>query len=301
MGYECVDRGSDRCPCVLMEAGQCYSCTMIRDGKCSCEEAAGWKGSCPYTEYVQGCRGHSFEYEGEILEKEQYSDTLWVVKISAPEGIIMRCRQPGVFMMAEADGWRTPLSVLRAEERGLEFAVQPVGPKTKWLLKQERWKLTGPYYSGLLGMDRDDWKQDALIIAKGTAAAPFICGRSLFTGNVTLYMDSDKLSDNFIQEYVCGHEDNIQYRAAVLTDEECMERCRNLVKAAAAEGSQRIWLLVSPYYVRELAGNLPKEVRESIIVPNPANMCCGEGVCGACSHTDENGMTVRLCKCVDKW
>ena len=51
MKYKCADRGSLRCPCVLMEAGQCYACAMAREGKCDCSED--WQGVCPYNEYLQ--------------------------------------------------------------------------------------------------------------------------------------------------------------------------------------------------------------------------------------------------------
>ena len=37
--------------------------------------------------------------------------------------------------------------------------------------------------------------------------------------------------------------------------------------------------------------------KEQLIIPNPANLCCGTGLCGSCSHTDKDGLTVRLCKC----
>ena len=50
MSYICADRGTDCCPCALMEAGQCYTCGMISRGKCDCN--SGWQGVCPYSEYV---------------------------------------------------------------------------------------------------------------------------------------------------------------------------------------------------------------------------------------------------------
>ena len=51
MEHKCVDLGSDRCPCILMEVSQCYVCQMIRTGKCNCGSL--WQGVCPYTEYLQ--------------------------------------------------------------------------------------------------------------------------------------------------------------------------------------------------------------------------------------------------------
>ena len=51
MEYVCTDRGTAKCPCALMAAGQCYTCGMLSRGKCDCR--AGWQGVCPYNEYVQ--------------------------------------------------------------------------------------------------------------------------------------------------------------------------------------------------------------------------------------------------------
>ena len=71
MEYRCVDRGSLRCPCTLMEAGQCYTCTMSREGKCDCSES--WQGVCPYNEFLQrGCEtvlkdGLPEEFDAEVF------------------------------------------------------------------------------------------------------------------------------------------------------------------------------------------------------------------------------------------
>jgi len=56
--------------------------------------------------------------------------------------------------------------------------------------------------------------------------------------------------------------------------------------------------MVSPYFLGRLTELLDIDKRE-IIAPNHVNMCCGEGICGACSHTDAQGVTVRGCKCFD--
>lgn len=59
-----------------------------------------------------------------------------------------------------------------------------------------------------------------------------------------------------------------------------------------------VFLMVSPYFLGRLTELLDIDKRE-IIAPNHVNMCCGEGICGACSHTDAQGVTVRGCKCFD--
>ena len=54
--------------------------------------------------------------------------------------------------------------------------------------------------------------------------------------------------------------------------------------------------MTSPYFVQRISEEAQIPMRQ-IIFPNHANMCCGEGICGACSHTDNDGTTVRACKC----
>ena len=33
------------------------------------------------------------------------------------------------------------------------------------------------------------------------------------------------------------------------------------------------------------------------VLSNNHSMCCGEGICGACLCTDNNGKAQRMCKC----
>lgn len=303
MKYVCIDRGSQYCPCHLMEVGQCYTCTMIREGRCSCDQAAGWQGVCPYTEFLQYGSKPSPKasmIQAPIIERKIYSADLVVVKVNVSRGYAQKCRKPGTFVMAEALGYKIPLSVLKTErdaEAGwlLHFAIKPAGPKTLQLLREdcESWKLTGPFYNGLINSEVLDLQNPSLIIAKGTALAPFICGMKDMTHNMTeLYLDMDKLSDDFAKTYLDGQP----YTTVSLTIEEEVQTLKRLIKEKMEEKKDcNLLLLVSPYYAAKLTEGL--DTVERIVQPNPANMCCGEGICGACSHTDANGMTVRLCKC----
>ena len=112
MNYVCADRGSEHCPCRLMESGQCYTCTMVSEGRCSCEERAGWQGICPYSEYIQQggmIRPDSWDQPAvfRILSKTSFARNLSVVRVAVPSGLAEKCRRPGSYMMAEAlDGVR---------------------------------------------------------------------------------------------------------------------------------------------------------------------------------------------------
>ena len=115
MEYRCVDVGTEKCPCILMEAGQCYTCRMCWDGVCACGES--WRGSCPYTTWLQqGGRIQDAPRVSEalILSVREYAPHLSVVTLSVPRGLAQRCRTLGTYIIVESLGWHIPLSVLRS-------------------------------------------------------------------------------------------------------------------------------------------------------------------------------------------
>ena len=127
------------------------------------------------------------------------------------------------------------------------------------------------------------------VIAKGTAIAPFINMRVgvLSQTQVKLLVDDDKLTEDFLADYLC---DCLWEKVSLAENEE---------KALAAiDGAAWVMLLASPYYTERILGMRP-ERKNDIITANHANMCCGAGICGACSYTDKDGVTVRRCRCID--
>lgn len=307
MNYKCVDRGSTRCPCALMDAGQCYTCTMSREEKCDC--SIDWQGVCPYNEFLQGGRmpamkgGLPEEFAAEVLGIKEYSGQLAVVRLGVDRGFARRCRCPGSFITASALGCRVPLSVLQTGWDGgwIEIALQPAGPKTKTLLKScldhgardNRklscvWKIAGPFEAGLLNRGRLRVSEPLTVIAKGTAIAPFINLRKgyLQGTQVKLLVDDDKLTEKFLVDYMadCSWE-----RVSLAEDEDKI--------LAAIDGSAQVMLLASPYFTERFLG-MRSDRKGDIITANHANMCCGAGICGACSYTDKDGVTVRRCRCI---
>ena len=302
MNYHCSDRGTEHCPCHLMESGQCYTCTMISKNICSCEDKAGWQGTCPYMEYLQ--RGSLIDQEPcdrpaayPILSKTYFAPDLAVIEAEVPLGLSEQCQQIGIYMMAEVLGWRTPLSVLRSRPGALEFLVKDAGLKTRALLREAEnagvWYMAGPYYNGLPGSSQLK-EVPELVIARGVAAAPLIHmldGAGL-RGNCILYLDDEGLTETLLQEYL----ENVQYQKIRLREESEQLLMHRLIYEKTAAGCP-VLLLVSPYYGELLCSGL-SELQETLVIrPNPANLCCGMGICGSCSHTDSDGVTVKLCKC----
>lgn len=312
-----------------MEAGQCYACVLSRNGKCDC--SADWQGVCPYNEFLQGA-GNSAEGPGmppefnvRISGIKNYSEQLSVVKLTVSRGLAWRCRREGSFITASALGCRTPLSVLCTgfchgectyEEEGdewgwIEVAVQPAGPKTKELIRlaeqagscgNKSWKISGPFEAGLLNKERLNMEEPLTVIAKGTAIAPFInimetCSREKACG-IRLLVDTEKLTDDFLKEYLNGCRGVGTDTDSVGFSWKRISLAEDTAKITSAiDDSSQIMLLASPYYTEKYSGLRP-ERKDDIITANHANMCCGAGICGACSFTDADGVTVRRCKCV---
>ena len=313
MAYICMDRGTDKCPCALMEAGQCYTCSMIQTGKCSC--SCGWQGVCPYTEYKQ--RGSSVIEPKEtrnfvVAERHDFSPSLSVVTLKVPFAYSTKCREKGAFMMVCKDQWQIPISVIESytvkEEEGLpegriKLAINAAGPKTIGLLKRcsagSVWNVRGPYFTGLVRKEIYDPKALSIVAAKGIALMPLLNMKQEIGGNLAgFYLDRSKLPEEFESEYLS----DLQYEEADLTYriEETAENIHRSYKFCmeSTDRKPNVFLMVSPYFLGRLTELLDIDKRE-IIAPNHVNMCCGEGICGACSHTDAQGVTVRGCKCFD--
>lgn len=400
MEYRCVDVGSEKCPCILMEAGQCYTCRMCRENVCACGES--WRGSCPYTTWLQqgGCAQEAPRVsEASILAVREYAPHLSVVTLSVPRGLAQRCRTLGAYIIVESLGWQIPISVLRstyaagtashttpaaastagaapagsASTSGsastdiqsasiktdtdlipasavpsaidaagggqIEIAIQPIGPKSRALLQDltAPWRIRGPFYGGLtaLGSGVLHPADPLLVIAKGTAIAPFInmlerfcqagtqdistaCQTQSLTPGLRLLIDGDKLTADFLTDYLKTQEgQSIPWQPIRLASE--MERAAALI----AESRQTLFL-ASPYYaaqakkaflksaafdgaarvqhstcgLKDREDAISQAQNRCLLLPNHANICCGIGICGACSETDGDGVTMRKCKCV---
>ena len=180
--------------------------------------------------------------------------------------------------------------------------MQPAGPKTKELLKSCRsrevrdnrklsgvWKISGPFEAGLLNRERLNRTEPLTVIAKGTAIAPFINMKESFLQgtHIKLMVDEDKLAEDFLVDYLA----DCPWEKVSLAEDE------GKILDAIDEAAQ-VMLLASPYYTERFLG-MRLERKDDIITANHANMCCGAGICGACSYTDKDGVTVRRCRCVD--
>ena len=305
MNYICADRGTDKCPCVLMETGQCYTCGMISRGKCDCPPS--WQGVCPYNEYMENGRrvmSKTKDWELEIKSVEDFSANLKVITLEVTMGFALECRKMGSFLMVSAGGYKTPVSVMESKTPPpsyVKLAIYVTGPKTTAIDKIAetggKLKVSGPFSNGMINSEKFDSKRLSLIIGKGMAIMPVLnCKDAVGSGLVGMYLDESKLTGEFLGKYVSQLEyTRLNMDAELEILKTAVENdCSYCMEHTGQKPN--IFLMVSPYYKELIMEKCGLDAKETI-VPNHANMCCGEGVCGACSHTDKDGITVRMCKC----
>ena len=148
----------------------------------------------------------------------------------------------------------------------IEIAIQPIGPKSRALLQDltAPWRIRGPFYGGLtaLGSGVLHPADPLLVIAKGTAIAPFInmlerfcqagtqdistaCQTQSLASGLRLLIDADKLTADFLTDYLKTQDGQpIPWQPIRLASE--MERAAMLI----AESRQTLFL-ASPYYAAQ--------------------------------------------------
>ena len=304
---KCIDAGREGCPCGLTASGDCLICSKL-NGK-NCDDCS-WQGACIHNLYQQnGQRPDKgrIAQEMPIDDVRVYSPDFQVFLIKADRGFCQRAARAGAYVFVRGQGddlwYDTPISVLKSEpNKGLlHLAVCGGGPKSKGLLAQRNSLLVrGVYGNGLVGQaSLVENPQNTFVFAKGVAIAPL---RNYLDGgmrygkylkNLQLFVDVEKTGLDFLKDYFGDLPvESIQVCDFTAFDFSCME----------AGPGDNVFALTSPYYVEQIASARVQrsgtDRRGGFVRPAEGNLCCGEGICGACTCVDPKGNTIRRCKVV---
>lgn len=306
VSYDCIDAGSENCPCYLAATGDCLTCTRLQ-GKDYCDCC--WKGVCIYNEFIQGNRkvnNPRREFEASIVEKKFYGEDLVVFIIQVDKGFALKSSKPGTYLFMRGTGlepyYDVPISVMKADiENGqLHLAVKVISAKTKILLMEdEKILLRGPYRNGIQGireiMDKKNKRNKTLVISKGIGIAPGLLFSDYVNNNcqVDFIIDTEKISKELVGDYLSDGPGTVKYMNLNDTNSEEM-----IKKIMEEEAYQSVLVLASDYFVENLS-KLAKEVLYNVAVgiSNNCHICCGEGLCGACTCINKEGHTIKMCKC----
>lgn len=300
----CIDAGTENCPCYLALTDDCLTCSRLQGKDC---QQCNWQGVCIYNEFIQGNKtvnNPRKDFEADVLEVKSYDEDLLVMVIRVDRGFALKCNRPGIYVFIgnpELSAYhKTPISILKSDvtKGEIHLAVKIHSAKTKALLGLEKVTIRGPYKTGLIG-DLTPVKR-ALVLSKGIGIAPGIHYTDCqVVGCIVDFMiDLEKINQSLLDSYLEGEWfekriEKIEYIS--FAGEHAFEKVKEKIIAGSYDS---VLILASDYFVEtlsEMIGTISPNI--NIIHSNNANMCCGEGVCGACTCVDKDGNVVKRCKC----
>ncbi|MFZ5965806.1 MAG: sulfide/dihydroorotate dehydrogenase-like FAD/NAD-binding protein [Bacillota bacterium] len=301
---ECIDAGSEYCPCYLAEVNECITCSHLQ-GKNYCD--CNWRGVCIYQEYTwcgNKKKNVREEVNAEIVERKEINHNAILMKIKVSKTLARQLKQPGSYIFVrdaeKPKFFDTPMSIMHADEQNglIEIAIQIVGAKSKALLNcKDKIVVKGPYWNGLIGIKnlKTLKEKNVLVVARGIALAPAVLAIEYFIKNknhVTFFMDPGRIENIFINSYIqdlpiTKIQINLRRGEGLRTVTEMIEgESIDLIYSGGADKLHRILL--------EKVERADKKI--DFVSTNNHEICCGEGICGACCTYTNEGELVKMCK-----
>lgn len=309
---DCIDAGSDYCPCYLAETGECLICSQLQ-GKTFCD-CKNWKGVCIYQEYVWNGRRMKEQRRNiscELVDKKIVSQDVIIIKIRVNKTMARELNQPGAYVFlrkVDVPGYfDTPMSVMAVNEKEgtADIAVQVRGVKSKALNKEgDMISLRGPYWNGVLGLKfiKGLRHSSALLVLRGIgqASAVPVARKLRAAGNrVEVILDQGRSGVNFagisFLDLGCKiTEKPLLDRKTLQIPQETQEYIKarimdNGIRLVYSGGSDKLNTGMAL-----VLASLPDKVY--FACSNNARFCCGEGICGSCHTRLGDGSRVKTCK-----
>lgn len=100
---DCIDCGTEYCPCHLAESGECIMCSQLQ-GECFCD-CVNWKGVCVYQElFNNGMKAKEGRktYNCEVTFAEEIDEGVIMIKFIAPHKLAIDLVKPGSYIIPES-------------------------------------------------------------------------------------------------------------------------------------------------------------------------------------------------------
>lgn len=313
MGYsdcDCVDAGSEFCPCFLAETGDCLICSQLQGLPfCDCVH---WKGVCIFQEYVW--RGERIASPREIddagiVRKAKVSSNTYLLRLGVGAEMARKLNMPGSYIFIREKGkpsiFDAPMSVMDADENEgtVDILLQRRGSKTKFAEGGGKDVcVRGPYYNGIMGLKYLKMLKGGgcIIAARGIAQSPAVMVakklRSLGS-EVTVLLDPGRSRTDFSKSYF--EQLGCDVRKTVLLDGARMSGDASaLLTQAIGERNAALIFSGGSDLLHKSILKLKDEIDRNIMFccTNNARICCGEGICGSCGIRDIEGRRIKACK-----
>lgn len=310
MDYEikdCIDAGTEYCPCHLAETGDCILCSHLQ-GKDFCD-CTNWKGVCIYQEYVwNGCtsKQERVNFLCKISKKELLDDNLVKFTLLTRHKLVQDLSQPGSFVFVRNPEtsiyFDAPISIMDTDikENTLTFVIEIKGIKTKMinrLNENDNILIKGPFWNGVLGLKSVYNSKDgvSIILARGIGIAPMIpVMKKLYAnGNrIVAIIDKANLSEIFINDYL--EECNADLIELNMLDNGKLSKELNSIIDKYEKSANLFFCSGPDIFISNILDKLQNTT--NVACCNNAKMCCGEGICGTCSTRYKGHVVKKLCK-----
>ncbi|MCC5909904.1 MAG: sulfide/dihydroorotate dehydrogenase-like FAD/NAD-binding protein [Clostridiaceae bacterium] len=302
--WQCIDAGSDYCPCYLAETMDCITCSHLQ-GKEFCD--CNWRGVCIY---------QAFAFEGDkkkvpredmealIVKKEEHGSNITIFTLKVPHYMARQLSQPGSYIFVRNKKlnqyFDAPISIMSTDIRKdlIKIAIEIHGIKTKSIKDvNDSILIRGPYWNGIFGLEylKQTKDSNSLIIARGIAQAPAMLLINYLLNNnnqIDVIIDEGSSNYNFMKEFYGNENVNI-VKECDLYDLEVIDY---IDKKIALKNYSLIFVGASNFLQNKLLNNIESLKNKKIVTLNSNEICCGEGICGACTVHDVNGIPIRTCK-----
>lgn len=308
---KCSNYASDTCPCELAEEGKCIVCSMNRgESTCDCTDTVSY---CIEQELINNggkAKAHRPDIEGKITYVREFRDELKFIRFVVPDITPFMNRDVGTYVFMRLNSstfYDVPLSVMYDDinVNTLAVLIKIRGVKTskfKDLKVGDRITLRGPYYNGVMGR-RDIAgfnNSKAYVFCKGIGFMPSIhVIEDLRRNNneVKIYIDSGDFDNRLIYLIKKLYDMEVNEFKACDESGDLTEEYRDILGEMLSDGCKLIHMGLSNYLIKKSIRELERIGYNSrITFINNAKLCCGEGVCGACTKDIGANHSVHLCK-----
>ena len=308
----CADYGSRFCPCILAVTGGCVVCSQV-NGKAFCDcKASG--GICIKQELLRNggkANPGRLTYECEVISVIHY-DGLVFLRVKVPISLEREVKRPGGFVFVrrkDAASWYdVPISVQFEEMMvgSIGMTLLFRGVKTnqfKDLAEGDTLLLRGPFNNGLLGLQHLEAQQSSrcLILTKGIGLLPSVSAVRYLQSRhneTELYVDEGNFSPSILKFQLDLFE--LPFKPLTLLDDdgELSTPAKHVIRRFVADGGSLIHVGASEYVIHQVAAYLSYigDHQVKLSACNNARMCCGEGVCGACTEITADKRVIHHCK-----
>ncbi|NLK96217.1 MAG: sulfide/dihydroorotate dehydrogenase-like FAD/NAD-binding protein [Clostridiales bacterium] len=309
---DCIDCGTEYCPCKLAESGECILCSQLQ-GKCFCD-CLNWKGVCIYQElYNNGNKAKEGRktYNCQVVNSINLEKNLTMIKFKAPHKLVLDLVKPGSFVFIRTDEnyfFDIPISIMDADidTNILTIVIEVRGIKTKRIeniQKGDEIVIRGPYWNGVFGIDNINAQKgnNVLVLAKGIGAAPMMPVIRKFKNNfneIDVFIDSSPFTIDFSKELLESYNLTSK-KTNLLNKGKLSEEGKFIVLNSIKDKNIKLIHLAGADILTYSIIEYLEEINENNILLSCCNnfkMCCGEGVCGACTTRFSGHRVKRFCK-----